>query len=96
MQDSQNPYLKEPCSRCGGKKYIAKSWKETIDTYTGTTVIEYSQIVCTNKACQEEFEKNLADETRKKELAGAKRGQKDPKKNAYVISAPEKKSSKSK
>lgn len=44
-----------------------------MDTFTGTTVIEYSQIICTNKACQEAFDKNLLEETKKREVLRKKK-----------------------
>lgn len=60
-------YLESPCERCGSKKRVAKRWKERIPTFTGSTVVEYSQIVCTNKVCQQAFEVELAKETKKRE-----------------------------
>lgn len=63
---SASIYLNEPCNRCGNKKRIAKTWNETIPTLTGTTVVEYSQIVCTNNVCQAEFDELLLEETKKR------------------------------
>ena len=65
---SANAYLNEPCGRCGNKRRISRKWKETVPTLTGTTIIQYSQIVCINKACQVEFDKNLLEETKKREV----------------------------
>jgi hypothetical protein len=58
-------YIDRPCERCGSKKRISRTWKETIPTFTGTTVVEYSQIICTNPICQKAFDENLAKETAK-------------------------------
>lgn len=60
-------YLEIPCNRCGSKKRVSKTWKEEIPTFTGTTMVEYSQIVCTNTACQKAFDENLEKETKKRE-----------------------------
>lgn len=68
------PYLNLPCQRCGSKKCISRTWKEKLTTLTGTTVVEYSQIVCTNDVCQIAFDKHLLAETKKKEAVRIKRG----------------------
>lgn len=68
-----NPYLNQPCERCGSKKRIAKSWKETFPTLTGTAIVERAQIVCTNDVCQIAFDKHLLEETRKKEILRLKK-----------------------
>lgn len=65
------PYLNEPCVRCGSKKRIAKTWKETLITFNGKSIVEHSQIVCTNKICQSDFEKILLEEAKKREVAKA-------------------------
>lgn len=70
---SGNAYLNVPCERCGGKRRTAKTWKETIPTLMGSTVVEYSQIVCKNKECQEEFDKHLIKETKKREVIRIKK-----------------------
>ncbi len=59
-------YLSQPCERCGSKKRVEKTWKETQQTFSGTTIVEYSQIVCTNKVCQATLDKNLLEEARKR------------------------------
>lgn len=66
-------YFTAPCERCGKPKLIGKTWKETIETYSGKSEIEHTQIVCSDKACQEAFEKALAEETKKKEALKAGR-----------------------
>lgn len=64
---SAGTYLSEPCQRCGSKKRVAKTWDESVPTLTGTTIIQYSQIVCTNDVCQIEFDKQLLDEKEKRQ-----------------------------
>src|SRR5258706_13879599 len=61
-------FVKTPCERCGGKKRISKSWKETLPTLSGTTVVEYSQITCTNIVCQDAFDENQEKERGKREV----------------------------
>lgn len=61
-----NVYLDQPCDRCGSKRRVGRIWKEKIATLTGTAVVEHTQIVCVNKACQITFEKTLAKEARKR------------------------------
>ncbi len=65
------PYLNEPCIRCGSKKRIAKTWKETLITFNGKSIVEHSQIVCTNNICQVAFEKLLLEEAKKRDAARA-------------------------
>ena len=55
-------YADQPCDRCGSKKRVSKTWKEVIATTSGTTTIEVSQTICTNRACKELFEKNRAED----------------------------------
>lgn len=62
-----NTYLDQPCERCGSKRKVAKKWKETLPTFSGTTVVEYSQIICTNKVCQAESEKEQLKDSQKRE-----------------------------
>lgn len=70
MNSSRNGvtlYLDQPCERCGSKKRISKTWKEKVPTFTGTTVVEYSQIVCSQKDCQMAFDKDQLEQTEKRE-----------------------------
>lgn len=64
---THTPYLTSPCDRCGSKRKVSKTWKEDLQTFAGTSVIEVSQIICTNKACQEEFERERAIEVKRKD-----------------------------
>jgi len=71
------PYVNQPCERCGSKKKIARTWKETIPTFTGTTEVEYSQIVCTNATCQKLFDEIIEQEAKKREAIRLQREQRD-------------------
>lgn len=55
-------YINEPCERCGSKKRVTKSWKEDVPTSLGTSVIEVSQVTCSNAECQKKFEADRAEE----------------------------------
>ncbi|HEX8965016.1 MAG TPA: hypothetical protein VF820_01120 [Patescibacteria group bacterium] len=62
-------YIDQPCERCGSKKAVSQTWKETIATFTGTTEVEFSQIICTNEECQRVFNENIKkEESRQKEI----------------------------
>ncbi|MDE2589666.1 MAG: hypothetical protein KGL95_08395, partial [Patescibacteria group bacterium] len=70
-------YLESPCERCGSKKKVAKRWKEKIPTFTGSTVVEYSQIVCTNVVCQKAFDEALAKEEKKRQALRLEKEKRD-------------------
>ncbi len=72
-----NTYLDQPCERCGSKRKVAKKWKEKIPTFSGTTMVEYSQIVCTNRECQKENEKQLVKDLEKREALRIKKEEND-------------------
>ncbi|MBI2621079.1 MAG: hypothetical protein HYW63_00340 [Candidatus Levybacteria bacterium] len=55
------------CERCNSKRKISKTWIEKIQNPNGFMILYHSQIVCTNRECQEEFEKTLLEETLKRE-----------------------------
>ena len=55
------------CDRCGSKRRESKKWVEKTKTPYGITIIQHSQIICTNKKCQSLFEKVLKEDTRKRE-----------------------------
>jgi hypothetical protein len=59
---STSSYVDQPCERCGSKKHISKTWKEVLQNSLGTSMIEVSQITCTNKACQALFDANRVKE----------------------------------
>jgi len=56
-----------PCGRCNSKRRISKSWVEKIPNSNGFMTLYHSQIVCTNKTCQEAFEKALSEDLEKRE-----------------------------
>lgn len=59
---SVESYMEKSCERCGSKKRVSKTWKEKLETMSGVSIIEVSQIICTNKVCQALFDKNRAEE----------------------------------
>lgn len=67
INSSSISYLERPCPRCGSKRRISKVWKEEVATFNGTATIQHSQSICTNKACQAEFDKNLREDRKKRE-----------------------------
>lgn len=60
--NAQESYIDQPCDRCGSKKRISKTWNEKLQMSLGVSIIEVSQIVCTNKVCQVLFDKNRKEE----------------------------------
>lgn len=68
-------YIAEPCPRCGSKQKITKRWKEKVPTFTGTIVVDCSQIECSNKECQAAFDKNLREENIKQKAQKLKKEQ---------------------
>lgn len=57
-------YADQPCERCGSKKGIIIIQKVASTISIGAK-IEYSQLVCTNKKCQQEFDRKLLEKTQK-------------------------------
>lgn len=81
-----NTYLDQPCDRCGSKRKIAKKWKEKIPTFSGSmTVVEYTQIVCTNKVCQLENEKQLSKDLEKRKEIRVKKEENDNRRKAVTL-----------
>lgn len=67
-------YDNQPCNRCGSKRRISKTWKETLPKLTGGFVVQiHSQIVCTNSVCQAEFDRKLFEEVQKRKDLRLKR-----------------------
>lgn len=56
-----------PCERCHSKRKVGKKWTEKIENMSGFMILEHTQIVCTNKVCQAEFDKALLIEEEKRE-----------------------------
>lgn len=69
----KTPYLDQPCERCGSKKTLAKVRKARLTNLSGTSQIEYSQVICTKKVCQEEFEQRLQEKVEKDQAIKLKR-----------------------
>jgi hypothetical protein len=65
---TEKTIVKKTCDRCGSERRVSKTWTETHETYTGTKSIECSQIVCTNKECQQLFDKKLTAEKEKRDI----------------------------
>lgn len=58
----KNSYIDRPCERCGSDRIISRTWSETVESVYGKSTLKMSQIICTNKECQAEFDKNRAEE----------------------------------
>lgn len=71
-----------PCPRCGNKQVISKTWTETLTTYAGTNDVKFQQIICTNKDCQEAFDKNLQEDNKKKAQIREQREKNEEKRKA--------------
>ncbi len=56
-----------PCTRCGSEQIVAKTWTENVPNLVGTTTVQYSIMVCTNEACQKEFDQNRLKEKEKRQ-----------------------------
>lgn len=55
------------CARCKKPERVAKTWVEIVETRMGKSKLVHTQIACSDKKCQKEFEDNLAEDIRKKE-----------------------------
>ncbi len=56
-----------PCSRCGSKRKVTKTWVEKIENSSGFMTLKHTEYKCTNKECQDEFEKVIAADALKRE-----------------------------
>jgi hypothetical protein len=61
------PNEEMPCPRCGSKRKVLKKWKEKIQNSSGFMTLEHTQIICTNKTCQQEFDDVIAADALKRE-----------------------------
>ncbi len=73
------------CSRCRSPRKVAKTWIEMIETRAGKSKLTHTQIVCSNKECQKEFERKLAEEIRRKEEMKMKNESYAAKKRAALL-----------
>lgn len=64
---NHKPATATKCIRCGSKRKVSKTWTEKIKNDHGFMTLYHTQIICTNKDCQKEFDKNLKEETLKRE-----------------------------
>jgi hypothetical protein len=55
------------CPRCQSKRKVSKRWTEKIENAGGFAILEHTQIICTNKDCQAEFEKVIVEDNEKRE-----------------------------
>ncbi len=51
---------KNPCIRCGAERIIAKTWTETVKTYSGESTITRTMMVCPDPDCQAKVEASFA------------------------------------
>jgi len=71
--NDKTPYLEQPCERCGSKKAISKVRNGKLQNLSGVSLVEYSQIICMDKACQKEFETKLQEKIEKEAAIKLKR-----------------------
>ena len=64
---NQKTVSEVPCERCNSKRRVSKTWTEKIKNDHGFMILQHSQIVCTNKVCQSEFEKVMNEDILKRE-----------------------------
>ena len=70
-------YIDEVCDRCGSKRRVSKTWIENLDTFSGKSRLEVSQITCSNKVCQKAFEDALAITLEKSRKIKEEKGKQD-------------------
>lgn len=70
-------YIDTPCDRCGSKRRVSRTWSETVPTFTGTTVVQFSQVVCVNEACQKAFDEVIEKESKQRALLRVEKEKKD-------------------
>lgn len=56
-----------PCIRCGKERIISKTWKESVKTFIGSTIVTYTETVCPDSDCQKIVEHGLAVQKNKRE-----------------------------
>lgn len=68
------PYSEKRCNRCSGKRKVAKTWTEKRENSfsPGFMILHHTQVICTNKECQAEFEEIERIEREKREARLAK------------------------
>lgn len=53
------------CVRCGKPRILAKKWKEKVVIYGLVSIVEHSEMVCPDKKCQCEAEKDMENRRKK-------------------------------
>jgi hypothetical protein len=48
------------CPRCGQKRIIGKHWDEIIKTYTGSSTITHTTLICPDDSCQQAVDNDIA------------------------------------
>jgi len=51
--------MQSPCTRCQKPRIISKTWTETIETYSGKSVITHTETICPDPECQLVVDKQL-------------------------------------
>ena len=67
---NEKPYADRKCDRCGSKRKITKTWTEKVENSfsEGFMTLNHTQIICTNKECQNALEEVERKEKEKREL----------------------------
>jgi hypothetical protein len=68
-----NNFSTSICTRCGKQRIISRTWKEEMETITGTTTVEYSETICPDPECQKIVEKQLSEQKEKNDQRKAKK-----------------------
>lgn len=55
------------CVRCKSKRRVSKTWTEKILNDNGFMILQHTQYICTNKECQNAFDKALLEDVKKRE-----------------------------
>lgn len=84
-KQSISPSFEEICTRCGSPRIISETWEETRETYGGTSSVLVSQITCSNKQCQEDFDKNRAVEIKKRDELRARREEQEKSRHENML-----------
>lgn len=85
MKKIKLSYDEQLCPRCGSKQKISKRWKEKVITFSGSIMVDCSQIICTNKKCQEAFDKALAEDNKKRLADRVKKEANDKERKANAL-----------
>lgn len=70
-------FINQLCPRCGSPRIETRPKKQKVETYSGIIEIEVSDIICTNRQCQKDFEKELEEEMIAKAAIRTKKQEQD-------------------